>query len=169
MRIAVENAFKRQPESRNIDVYGYIYSLRNNRELGHPLPFQPEPGQRRLFFLRSEGSRFRLLHDVFDYSPRVFSGRHDSVDPNFASSAGTGISWTLLTRTQESNAEGFAVRLGEYAWYAHQLAGTPVMMALIGRLTADPNYAVREEATLLLSSFNYELQHGEEPFATVAK
>lgn len=160
IRIGIENSFKRQPPSRILDVYGYTYSHRNDRQLGHPLPFEPETGQRRLLFLRSEGNRVRLLHDVFDYSLRVFSGRHDGVDPKFASSAGAAISWTLLTRSEGSIAEGFAVRLGQYAWYAHELAGTPVTMELMGRLAADPNDQVREEATRLLSSFKYELQHG---------
>lgn len=168
MRIVVENAFKRQPPSQAIDVYGYIYSRRNDRQLGHPLPFEPEIGQRRLLFLRFEGNRVRLLHDVFDYSLRVFSGRHNTIDPKFASSDGAAISWMLLTRSEGNIAEGFAVQLSQYAWYAHELAGTPVMMELVAQLAADPNYRVREEATQLLSSFKYELDHGGEPYV-VAK
>ena len=169
MRVLVENSFKREPPWRTMDVYGYIYSEQNERQLGHPLPFTPEKGQRRLLFLRSEGNRIRLLHDVFDYSRRMFSGQHDRVDPAFASSAGTSISWMLLTRGDDSIPEGFAVRLGEYTWYAHELAGTPVMMELLKRLMADPDDRVRKRANQLRASFEYEVERGADPYPDFAR
>lgn len=139
IRVLVENSFKRHLHSPIMDLYSYIYSQQNDRQLGHPLPFTPAAGQRRLLFIRSDGNRFRLLHDVFDYSLRVFSGRHDVVDPRFASTGGASISWMLLSRSSDSAPDGFAVRLGEYTWYAHELAGTPLMMELLRRLVVDPD------------------------------
>ena len=158
IHIVVENSFKREPPSRTLDVYGYIYSQQNDRQLGHPLPFEPKMGQRRLMFLRTEGNRIRLLHDVFDYSLRVFSGRHERIDAEFASSAGTAISWLLLTRSVDSVPESFAERLSQYAWYAHELAGTPAMMKLLQRLATDPDEPVRKQASKLVASFEEQLR-----------
>jgi hypothetical protein len=162
--VSIENAFKGSPPSSNIDVYGYIYSSQNTRQFGHPLPFDALPGQRRLLFLRSEGGRIRLLHDVFDYSLRVFSGKHDTVDPALASTPGAAISWVLLTRGDAANAEGLANWMIEYAWYAHQFGGTPLMMDLLRRLAADPDRQIRYRASELIASFEYGLRRGEEPF-----
>ena len=164
VRVRADTAFKRQPTFPIVDAYGYRFSQRNDRQLGHPLPFQPEPGQRLLLFLRLEGTRLRLLHDVFDYSLRVFSGEHKTLNARFASSPKMATSWILLTRGRDCRSEGFALYLGDYAWFADELVGTSTMVELLKDLLQDPSLRVRSEAEKLLRSFNADIKGGLDPF-----
>jgi hypothetical protein len=162
--VRVENAIIGQPPSFVIEVYGYLYSWFNYRQLGQPHPFQPEPGQRRLLFLRLEGTRLRLLHDVFDYSLRVFSGERPRIDQDFASSPRMAAAWILLARGQNCLSEWFAVKLVDYTWFAYEFVGAPTMMQLLGALADDPSPRVRTEAFELRRSFDADIKEGHEPF-----
>jgi hypothetical protein len=106
----------------------------------------------------------RLLHDVFDYSLRVFSGEHKTLNARFASSPKMATSWILLTRGRDCRSEGFALYLGDYAWFADELVGTSTMVELLKDLLQDPSLRVRSEAEKLLRSFNADIKGGLDPF-----
>lgn len=155
-RVQVEHAFKRQPAFPAVEVHGHLFSDQNERQLGHPLPFLPKQGERRLLFLRLEGDRLRLLHDVFDYSLRVRSGRHEGVAPGYSSSAKRAVSWLLLTPGPDSSAESFASRLWEHAWYVQELAGVKVTQELLKPLVAHPSPRLQAAAADALHALSID-------------
>lgn len=70
--IKVENVIKGHVSQGHLDIIFYKYSVSNKRELGRRT-YDPETGQRQVFFLRREGEAYRTVGDVTHYTLPVRS------------------------------------------------------------------------------------------------
>ena len=73
--IGVEQVVKGQLRGQSIEFYYFTFSSQNRKGLGVPY-YLPTVGQRRIFFLRQSGSRYRSVGDLTDFTLRVMSGSH---------------------------------------------------------------------------------------------
>lgn len=114
--IHVEHVLRGRINRDYLDVVYFAYSRANERDLGR-ITYTPETGQRRLFFLRTEGETFRTIGDVTDYTLPVRSGPIMS-GTCAGKSAGCCIAAILLRPPPDEQVGGFLKDLPDSTYAA---------------------------------------------------
>jgi len=114
--IRVENIIRGRVEVDLLDVVFFSYSRTNERDLGR-VTFAPETGQRRLFFLWKDGSVYRTIGDVTDYTLPVHTGQFKR-DSCTGKDAGCCIAEIVLTPPPDKQLFGFGMDLPELTYAA---------------------------------------------------
>ena len=114
--IRVENIVRGRVEEDLLDVVFFAYSRTNERELGR-VTFAPKTGQRRLFFLWTDGAAYRTIGDVTDYTLLVRSGPFRS-DNCTGKGAGCCIAEIVLRPPLDEQLYGFVKDLPESTYAA---------------------------------------------------
>lgn len=142
--VSVEHVIKGSVEGRTIQIFGF---RPNRAHVFGDDPFDPRPGEIRLFLLRSESGRLRILTDNFSgaYAPRLGTGQHPNVPAAVLSDPGRTIAFVLL-----APGEGHKPRAGDIV--ANAYVGMALthdkewLISLLRPYTQDPDQWVRSAA-----------------------
>lgn len=147
-------------------VYAYAFAEGGAPPAGAALPpFDPAPGERRLFFVRKVGALNRLARDGYDYALPVRSGRHLALPLALERGTPERIARILLTPTPQVDSRSFAAGLERSAAAARAFCGLDLLVPMLDTLTKHPDAGVATAARFLHGEYSLALQ-GAGPLAS---
>jgi len=136
----------------------FTYSDKNRVDLGVPR-YVAMVGQRRIYFLRRAGGRYRSVGDVTRYNLPVQSGHHEKAFCK-GKSPGCCAAELLLTPGHDVDVASFAAHLYDEAEYpASVLCSQSAATALVRRLLQNPDGGIREAAQGLFEMLPRDATH----------
>lgn len=150
IKIDVEEVIKGDVRSNRMNFYFFTYSSQNKVDLGVPR-YEPEVGQRRVYFLRPWQDSYRSVGDVTNYNLPVRSGTHAR---GFCQGKEPGccIAEILLVPTQDIDVQWFVHELGPLSAYAAGVLCSPrKAQELLQQLAQNPDTRIADSATDIMS------------------
>lgn len=153
MRVAVENVLVGHVPNASMDVLFFGFSMKNQNGYSGPVLFRPVPGERRVLFL-SQSRTLRVVGDVYDYTIRVASGKHN-IPRDDGRTPWERLGEVLLTLGTEYNPAALCAAIPRYARIMDRLSSRPYTAALLNALTKSENLQIAKEACIELSKSYY--------------
>jgi hypothetical protein len=145
----VETQLKGELPGGIVRFYYYILSKLSSADLGPP-KYIPIVGQRRMFFLTSEGALVRSIGDVRDYTLRVSTGYHDRRVLD-SLPFGQRAALVLLTPGQGYSPGEFAKNLDVGVYVSDRLNSTAYTDSLLDSLRGVEDAEVRRTVDQLIA------------------
>jgi hypothetical protein len=148
IKIDVEEVIKGEirPDQMEFDIF--TYSDRNRVDLGVPR-YIPTLGQRRIYFLKGAGNKYRSIGDVTNYNLPVRSGSHQKGFCN-GEIPGCCIAELLLTPGPDAEVDSFAALLYEDEYAASVLCSQSTALELVRHLRQSPDARIANAAQDLI-------------------